>query len=93
VFESRVLRRIFEPKRDEITGCWRMLHNKKLHNLYFSPSNIRMIASMKMRWARYAAYMGERISAYNVMVGRSEGKRSLGRSMHRWEDTIKMDVQ
>jgi hypothetical protein len=55
VFENRVLRRIFGPKRDEVTGGWRKLHNEKLHNLYSLPNIIRMIKSMRMRWAEIAA--------------------------------------
>jgi hypothetical protein len=59
VFENRVLRRIFGPKRDEETGGWRKLHNEVLHNLYSSPSIIRMVKSRRMRWTGYVARMGE----------------------------------
>jgi hypothetical protein len=58
VFENRVLRRIFGPKRDEVTGDWRKLHNEELHNLYFSPSIIRMVQSRRMRWVEHVAWMG-----------------------------------
>jgi hypothetical protein len=58
VFEDRVLRRIFGPKRDEVTGGWRKLHNEELHNLYSSPSIIRMIKSRRMRWEGHVARMG-----------------------------------
>jgi hypothetical protein len=63
VFENRVLGRIFDPKRDEVTGEWRNLHNEELHNLYSSPNIIRMIKSRRMRWAGYVARMGEKSNA------------------------------
>jgi hypothetical protein len=85
-----VLRRIFGPKRDEVTGGWRKLHNGELHGLYSSPSIIRVIKARRMRWVGHAACMGEVRSAYNILVGRPEG-RPLGRPRHRWEDNIKMD--
>jgi hypothetical protein len=75
VFENRVLRRMFRPKRDEVTGGWRKLHNEELHNLYSSPSIIRMFKSRKMKWAGYVARMGKK---RNALVGKPEGKRSLG---------------
>jgi hypothetical protein len=77
VFEKRVLRRIFGPKRDEVIGDWRKLHNEELHNLYSSPSIIRMIKSRKMRWAWHVARMGMR-NIHKIFVGKSEGKRPLG---------------
>jgi hypothetical protein len=77
VFENRVLRRIFGPKRDEVTGEWRKLHNEELHDLYSSPSIIRMIRSRRMRWAGHVARMGEKRNAYRLLVGKSEGKGSL----------------
>jgi hypothetical protein len=58
VFENRVLRRIFGPKRDEVTGGWRKLHNEELQNLYSSPNIIRMIKSRRMKWAGHVARMG-----------------------------------
>jgi hypothetical protein len=64
VFENRVLRRIFGPKRDEVTGEWRKLHNKELHDLYSLPSIIRLIKSRRMRWAGHVARMGEKRNAY-----------------------------
>jgi hypothetical protein len=79
VFENRVLRRIFGPKRDEVTGGWRKLHNEDLHNLYPSPSIIRVIKSRRMRWAGHAARMGERRDAYRILMGKPDGKRPLGR--------------
>jgi hypothetical protein len=93
VFENRVLRRIFEPKRDEVIGVWRKLHNEELHGLYSSPSIIRVIKARKMRWAGHVACMGEVRSAYNILVGKPEGRRPLGRPRHRWEDNIKLDLR
>jgi hypothetical protein len=79
VFENRVLR-IFGPKRDEETGGWRKLHNEELHKLSSSPSIIRIMKSRGMRWAGHVAQMGENRNAYRILVGKSEGKRPLGRS-------------
>jgi hypothetical protein len=79
VFENRVLRRIFGPKRDEVTGGWRKLHNEELHGLYSSSSIIRVIKSRRMRWAGHVAHMGEVRGAYKILVGRPEGRRPLGR--------------
>jgi hypothetical protein len=93
VLENRVLRRIFEPKRDEVTGGWRKIHNEELHNLYSSPSIIRVIKSRRMRLAGHAARMGERTNAYRILVGKPEGKRPLGRPRSRWVDNIKMDLR
>jgi hypothetical protein len=90
VFEKRVLRRIFGPKRDEVTGGWRKLHNEELHGLYSSPSIVRVIKARRMRWAGHVARMGE---AYNILVGRPEGRRPLGRPRRIWEDNIKMDLR
>jgi hypothetical protein len=91
VFENRVLRRIFGPKRDEVTGDWRKLHNEELHSLYSSPSRIRMIKSTRMRWAGHVARMGEMRNAYRILVGKPEGKRPLGRPRRRWVNNIKME--
>jgi hypothetical protein len=77
VFENRVLRRIFGPKRDEVTGEWRKLHNEELHDLYSSQSIIRIIKSWRMRWAGHVARMGEKRNAYRLLVGNPEGKRPL----------------
>jgi hypothetical protein len=74
VFENRVLRRIFGPKRDEVTGEWRKLHNEELRDLYPSPSIIRIIKSRTMRWAGHVARMGEKRNAYRLLVGKPEGK-------------------
>jgi hypothetical protein len=93
VFENRVLRRIFGPKRDEVTGEWRKLNSWELHNLYSSPDIIRQIKSRRMRWAGHVARMGERRKLYKLLVGRLEGKRPLGRPRRRWEDGIKMDLR
>ena len=93
VFENRVLRRISGPKRDEVTGEWRKLHNEELNDLYCSPNIVRVIKSRRMRWAGHVARMGERRGVYRVLVGKPEGRRSLGRTRHRWEDNIKMDLQ
>jgi hypothetical protein len=67
VFENRVLRRIFGPKRDEVTGVWRKLHNEELHRFYSSPSVIRMIKSRRMRWAGYVVRVGEKRNAYKIL--------------------------
>jgi len=93
VFENRVLRRIFGPKRDEVTGEWRKLHNEELNDLYCSPKFVRVIKSRRMRWAGHVARMGERRGVYRVLVGKSKGKRTLERPRRRWEDNIKMDLQ
>jgi hypothetical protein len=87
-----VLRRIFGPKRDEVMGGWRKLHNEELHGLYSSPSIVRVIKARRMRWAGHVARMGEVRGAYNIFFGRPEGRRPLGRLRRRWEDNIKMDL-
>jgi hypothetical protein len=92
VFENRVLRRIFGPKRYEVTGGWRKLHNEELHGLYSSPSVVRMINARRMRWAGHVECMGEVRGAHNILVGKPEGRRPLGRPRHRWEDNIKIDL-
>jgi hypothetical protein len=93
VFENRVLRRIFGPKSDEVTGGWRKLHNEELHGLYSLPSIVRVIKARRMRSVGHVARMGEVRGAYNILVGRSEGRRPLGNPRHRWEDNIKMDLR
>jgi hypothetical protein len=75
-----------------VTGGWRKLHNEELHGLYSSPSIIRVIKARRMRWAGHVACTGEMRGAYNILVGRPEGKRPLGRPRRRWEDNIKMDL-
>jgi hypothetical protein len=92
VFENRVLRRIFGPKRDEVMGEWRKLHNKELNDLYSSPSIIRIIKSRRMRWAGSVARMGKKRNAYRLLVGKPEGKRPLGRPRRRWVYNIRMDL-
>jgi hypothetical protein len=88
-----VLRRIFGPKRDEVTGGWRKLHNEEFHNLYSSPSIIRMIKSRRMRCAMHVARMGQQRNAYRILVGKPERKRPLGRPRRRWVGNIKMDLR
>jgi hypothetical protein len=82
VLENRVLRRIFGPKRDEVTGEWRKLHNEELRDLYSLPSIIRIIKSRTMKWAGYVARMEEKRHAYGLLVGKPDGKRLLGRPRH-----------
>jgi hypothetical protein len=92
VFENRVLRKIFGPKREE-DGSWRKLHNDELHDLYSLPNSVRVIKSRRMRWAGHVAHMGVGRGVYRVLVGRPKGKRPLGRPRHRWEDNTKMDLR
>jgi hypothetical protein len=90
VFENRELRRIFGPKRDEVTGGWRKLHNEELPGLYCSPSIVRVIKARRMKWAEHVARMGKVRGAYNILVVRPEGRRPLGRPRRRWKDNIKI---
>jgi hypothetical protein len=92
VFENRVLRRIFGPKTDGATGGLRKLHNEKLHNLYSSPSIIRIIKSRRMRWEGLVARMGEKRDVYMLLVGKPEGKRPLGRPRRGWINNIQIDL-
>ena len=88
-----VLRRIFGPRRDEVTGEWRRLHNEELNDLYSSPNIVRVIKSRRMRWAGHVARMGEERKVYRVLVGKLEGSRPLVRARLRWVDNIRMDLQ
>jgi hypothetical protein len=85
--------RIFGPKRDEVTGEWRKLHKEELNGLHYLPNIVRVIKSRRMRWAGHVARMGEERGVYRVLVGKPEGKRSLGRPRRRWEDNIRTDLQ
>ena len=93
MFENRVLRRIFWPKRDGVTGEWRKLYNEELNSLYSSSNIVRVIKSRRMRWAGHVARMEEGRDVHKVLVGNPEGKRPLGRPRRRWEDNIKMDLE
>ena len=92
VFENRVFGRIFGPRRDEVTGERRKLHDEEPNGLYSSLKFVRVIKS-RIRWVGNVARMGERRSVHRVLVGKHKGKRPLGRPRHRWEDNIKMDLQ
>jgi len=93
VFENMVLRRIFGPRKDEVTGEWRRLHNEELNDLYSSPNIVRVIKLRSMRWAGHVAHTGEERGVYRVFVGKLEGRRPLGRPRHRWVYNIRMDLQ
>jgi hypothetical protein len=93
VFENRVLRRIFGPKTDEVTGEWTRLHNDKLNHLYSSPNTVQVIKSRRMRWAGHVAHKGDGRGAYRILEGIPEGRRPTGRPKHRWEDNIRMHLQ
>ena len=93
MFENRVLRRILGPKREEITGEWRRLHNEELCAVHSSPDIIGVIISRKMRWSGHVACIRDRRDAHRVLLGRPKGRRPLGRRRHGWEDNIKMDLQ
>jgi hypothetical protein len=93
VFENRVMRRVFGPKRDVVTGEWRKLHNEELNDLYSLPIIVRVVKSRRMRWAGHVALMGKDRGVHRVLVEKSEEKRLLGRPRRRWEDNIKMDLQ
>jgi hypothetical protein len=93
VFESRVLRRVFGPKRDEVKGEWRKVHNEELNDLYSLPNIVRVVKSKRIIWAGLVARMEEERGVHRVLVKKPEGKRPLGRPRRRWEDNIKMDLQ
>ena len=91
VFENRVLRRVFGPKRDEVTGEWRKLHNEELNDLYCSPNIVRIMKSRIMRWVGHVGRVGRGV--HRVLVAKPQRKRPLGRPKHRWKDNIKMGLQ
>jgi hypothetical protein len=91
LFENRVFRRIFGPKRDEVAGKWRKLHNEELNVLYSSPNIVCVIKSRRIRWAGHVVRMGDGRGVYRVLVGKSGGKRPLGRPRHRWEGPCECD--
>jgi len=93
VFENRVLRKVFGPKRDEVTGKWRKLQNEELNDQYPLPNIARVVNSRRMRWAGHVARMGEDRGVHRVLVGKAQDKRPLGRQRRRWDDNIKMDFQ
>jgi hypothetical protein len=93
VFEKRVLKTIFRPKRDDVTGEWRKLHNEELNDLYRSPNVIRVIKSRRMRWAGHVACMEGEERCIKGFDGGPEGKRPLGRPRRRWEGYINVDLQ
>ena len=93
VFENRVLKRVFGPRRDKVTGEWRKLHNEEHRDLYSLPNIVRVVKLRRMRWAGHVAHLGEGRVVHRVLVGKHEGKRPLGRPRFRWEDNIKMDLQ
>jgi hypothetical protein len=88
VFENRVPRSIFGPKRDKVTGGWRKLYNEELRNLYSSPGIIRMLRSRNMRWTGHVARMGK-MNVYRIMVGKPAGNVPLGRPRCRWMEILK----
>ena len=90
---TRLLRRIFGPKRNKTTGEWRKLHNDGLNDLYASPNIFRVIKSRRVKWSGHVARMGERRDVYRVLVGKPEGKRPLGRPWRRWDDNMKINLQ
>jgi len=92
-FENRVLRSVFGPRKNEVTGELRKLHNEELCELYSLPNIVRVVKSRRMRWAGHVAPMGEGRGVHRVLVGKPEGKRPLGRPRRKWEDNIKTDLQ
>jgi hypothetical protein len=93
VFENRFVRRIFGPKRNEVTGKWKKLHSEELHTLYLSPNIIKQIKSRRMRWVGHVAHMGEERKVYRFLVGKPKVKRPPRRPRRGWEDRIRMDLR
>ena len=93
MFENRVLRRVFGPKREEVKEEWRKLHNEELQDLYSLPNIVRVVKSRRIRCAGHVARMGEGRGVHRVLVGKPEVKRPLGRPRRRWEDNIKMNLR
>jgi hypothetical protein len=93
VSENRVLRRVFGPKRDEVTGEWRKLYKEELNDMYSLPNIVRVVKSRRMRWVGHVARMGEGRGVHRVLVGNLEGKRPLGRPRRRREDNNKRDLE
>ena len=92
MFQNRVFRRVFGPKRDEVKGEWRKLHNEELRDLYSLPNIVRVVKSRRMRWAGHVACIGEGRGVHRILVGKPEGKRPLERPRCRCDDNIKMDL-
>ena len=92
-YRKSLLRRIFGPRRHEVTGEWRRLRNEELNDLYSSPNIVRVIKSRRMRWAGHVERMSEERGVYRVLVGKPEGKRRMRRPRRRWVDNIRMDLQ
>jgi hypothetical protein len=93
VFEKRLLRRLFGPKKNEVTGDWKKLHSEEFSDLYSLPNIVRVVKSKRMRWAVHVALIGEGRGVYRVLVGKPDGRRPLGRPRSRWGNKIKMDLQ
>jgi len=92
-FGNTVLRRIFGPRRDKVTGEWRRLHNEELNDLYSSPNIVWVIKLRRMRWAGHVAHMGKERRVYRILAGKPEGRRPLGRPKRRWVGNIRIDLQ
>jgi len=93
VFENRVLRKIFGPRRGEVTGEWRRLHKEELNDLYSSPNFVREIKSRRMRWAGHVARIGQERGVYRFLVGKPKVRRLLGRPRRRWVNYIRTALQ
>jgi hypothetical protein len=93
MFENRVLRRIFDPKRCEVTREWRKIHNPEFHELYSSPNINQVTKLIRIRWAGHVAHMGLKRIVYRVLVWKHQGKTPLGRNSNRLEDNIEMELK